>query len=268
MIAFCRENRKYIKSEILDGINGVRHAFTTSGGGVRYGKFDGFNLGFNCGDNREAVLDNYRLAAADLDMPFDKITASKQTHSANIRRIDAENAGVGVSRPADMTDVDGLMTDCRGVPLVIFYADCVPVILADTEGRTIAAVHSGWRGTAARIAEKAVKMLGNTYGVKAENIRAAIGPAIGKCCFKVGEEVLEMFDEKYRFENENGGFTIDLKSAIHDMLTECGVASENIDVSDLCTVCGKEEMFSYRRQREKAGRMGAFVMLENDKTIS
>lgn len=262
MIAFCRENRKYIKSEILDGVKGVSHAFTTSAGGTERGAFKGFNLGFNCGDDREAVLENYRLAAADLGLPFEKITASKQTHSANIRRIYEPDAGIGVSRPQAMTDVDGLMTDCKGIPLVVFYADCVPVILADKDGRAVAAVHSGWRGTAARIAANAVKLLCDTYSVKAENIRAAIGPAIGSCCFEVGEDVLEVFDEKYRRKNEVGGFTIDLKSAIRDTLTECGVAEENIDVSDLCTVCGREKLFSYRRQREKAGRMGAFVMLE------
>ncbi len=262
MITVCCDDRKYFKSEILSGISGLKHAFATANGGLSTGKIEGLNLGFNCGDDRESVLGNYRLAARDLEIPFEKIIASKQTHSANIRIVTERDAGIGVSRAQDMTDVDGLMTDCAGLPLVIFYADCVPVLLADRRRRAVAAVHSGWRGTAAGIAPKAAKMLCEVYGSRPEDICAAIGPSIGKCCFEVGGEVAEIFEEKYRFPKENGKFTVDLQAKIRDMLAECGVPAQNIDIFGLCTVCSGEKLFSYRRQKSGAGRMGAFIMLE------
>lgn len=262
MMTVCCEDRKYFRSGVLSEIKGLKHAFTTANGGLSKGRTEGMNLGFNCGDEREAVIGNYRLAARDLEMPFEKIIASKQTHSCNIRIVSEENAGVGVSREQDMTDVDGLMTDCKSLPLVIFYADCVPVLLADKRRGAIAAVHSGWRGTVSEIAAKAAKMLCEVYGSRAEDICAAIGPSIGKCCFEVGGEVAELFDEKYRFAKANGKFTVDLQSANRDMLEGCGISAENIDVFNMCTVCSGEKLFSYRRQKSGAGRMGAFMMLE------
>ncbi len=261
MITEKHGDRIYLKSELLKNIP---HGFTTRCGGASQGKIEGLNLGFRCGDNAESVRKNYKMVAEDLGMPYEAIVASRQTHSVNIRIVTRDDAGKGVSRDSDIQDTDGLVTNCANIPLVVFYADCVPILLADTTNGVVAAVHSGWRGTKGGIVHSAVKTMCEEFGSQVTDIKATIGPAIGPCCFEVGADVAEQFDSVLVKEKGNGKYTVDLWRANHELLLQSGVMPSNIDVFEMCTVCNKDSLYSYRSHGDRTGRMGAFIMLDKN----
>lgn len=254
------DDRVYLKSDLLtDDI--INHCFTTKCGGFSRGTVQGLNLGFRVGDDIDAVIKNYKLIADDMDFSFEHITAGRQTHSVNIRVITEEDAGKGVSRDSEFMDIDGLVTNIRQLPLVVYYADCVPILMADKAAGVVAAVHSGWRGTVSEIAGNAIKIMTEQLGAKAENIVAAIGPSIGQCCFETGAEVACEFDEDLRLECGNGKFMVDLWSANERILLKYGLKQENIEILKICTVCNSDMLYSYRANKEATGRMGAFISL-------
>ncbi len=252
------ENRVYFKSEILGSIS---HGFTSKLGGFSCDKIEGLNLGFRVGDDMENVKKNYRLVSQDLGMPFENMIAAKQIHSADIRVVGNTEKGCGVSRIADVFECDGLITATPNIPLCVFYADCVPILLADEMTGVIAAVHSGWRGTVRQIAAKAVEKMCSEFGVLPKNIKAAIGPSIGKCCFETGSEVAIQFGSELVTEQSDGKFKVDLWEANRQILMGSGVMECNIDVLGICTICHSDMLYSYRTHGENTGRMGAFICL-------
>ncbi len=260
MTKFCIDDRVYLKSDLLDGCN-VNHCFTTKCGGFSRGIVKGLNLGFRVGDDVNDVIKNYKLVADDMKFPFERITAGRQTHSANIRVITEKDAGKGVSKDSEFMDVDGLVTNVRQLPLVVYYADCVPVLMADKATGVVAAVHSGWRGTVSEIAGNAIKIMKEQFNAKPENIIAAIGPSIGQCCFETGKEVACEFDADLVVDCENGKFMVDLWKANEKILLKYGLKRENIDILEMCTICNSDMLYSYRVNKEATGRMGAFISL-------
>ncbi len=256
---FKISDRMYFKSKALDGIT---HGFTSRLGGVSRGRIAGMNLGFRVGDDKADVIKNYHLVSKDLRIPFENIVAARQTHSADIRIVGDAEKGCGVARENDVFECDGLITATPDIPLCVFYADCVPLLLADTNAGVIAAVHSGWRGTVKQIAGKAVDMMCNEFGALPQDIKAAIGPSIGKCCFETGHEVAEQFDKDLVAEAANGKFKVDLWEANRRILQSRGLTDSNIDVLGLCTICHCDKLYSYRTHGEQTGRMGAFIMLD------
>ncbi len=255
------DDRIYFHSDLLTGAGGIVHCFTTKCGGVSCGAVKGLNLGFRVGDKLSAVNENYCLVAEDMGFPFERITAGRQTHSANIRIITEEDAGKGISRDSEFADVDGLVTNVRDLPLVVYYADCVPVLLADENAGVVAAVHSGWRGTVAEITRNAVAIMVEKFNANPEVIKAAIGPSIGPCCFETGGEVACEFEDKLVTECGNGKYKVDLWAANKNILLNCGLKKENIDVLSLCTICHNDILYSYRVHKGETGRMGAFISL-------
>lgn len=255
------DDRVYFKSDLLTDY-GINHCFTTKCGGLSCGTVKGLNLGFRVGDNREAVIGNYKLVAGDMDFPYARITAGRQTHSANIRIITDDDAGKGVSRESEFMDIDGMVTNVRQLPLVVYYADCVPILLADKTSGVIAAVHSGWRGTVNEIVGNAVKIMTEQFDAKTESIKAAIGPSIGQCCFETGGEVACEFESNLVIKRNNGKFMVDLWKANERILLKYGLKKENIDVLEICTICNSDMLYSYRVNKEATGRMGAFISLK------
>jgi YfiH family protein len=152
---------------------------------------------------------------------------------------------------------DASVTSLSGALLGVQTADCVPILIADRDSRCIAAIHAGWRGTAARIVENTVRRLTLKYGLAASDLTAAIGPHIGVCCYEVGEEVVEQIRDPKAFERrpEWARPHLNLAIANRKQLTDNGVVSEHIEVSSLCTRCRADLFFSYRRQGDKAGRL-------------
>ncbi len=253
-------NRLYLQSSLLADTSLV-HAFTGRQGGVSTGNITGLNLGFRVEDNPASVMENYRLVGEDLGLQLENTVLAKQTHTNHIRIITREDAGKGLFRESDITDTDGLMTKERGIPLVVFSADCVPILLYDPKTPAIAAIHAGWRGTEKAIAKNAVAMMQEHFGSDPQDILVAIGPSIGPCCFTFGEDATEHFPQNFCKPLSQGKFLVDIWSVNREQLQNQGVLPEHIDISGLCTVCHQDKFYSYRTHKEHTGRQGAIIML-------
>ena len=190
------------------------------------------------------LVHGFGTRLADIPAAFAQLATLKQIHSASC--VTAEG------RTGQLGEGDALIENQPGSVVAVKTADCIPVLLVDERRRVVAAVHAGWRGTAARIAADAVALMGRRFGTSAGDLHAAIGPGIGECCYEVGAEVAE------RFGGQGSGH-IDLAAANRRQLEESGVTPRRIYASNLCTMCRGEEFDSFRRDREKAGRMYSFA---------
>ncbi len=283
------QSLEYLTFPALERLGMVKHLVTTRSGGVSRGEFSTMNLSFTRGDSEEAVRENYRRIGHVLGCAPEDMTASRQTHTTNIRRVTGEDRGKGITRPADYQDVDGLMTDEPGLGLVTYYADCVPLLFADPVHRAIGAAHSGWRGTADRMGRCMVQEMERAFGSKPEQIWAAIGPSICQSCYEVGEDVARYFREldsetertRRRIPEESrwrrgregnvprvvepgrvpGKYQLDLWLANYLILTDAGILPEHISVTDVCTCCNSKELFSHRASGGRRGNLAAFMML-------
>lgn len=259
---FKPDNRLYLKSDMLENDGNITHGFTSRLGGVSRGKVEGFNLGFRVDDDKNSVLENYRLLAEDLGISLDRTVLSKQTHTSNIRIVTESDCGKGVVRESDIEDTDGLVTNIADIALVVFSADCVPVLLYDPKARAIAAIHAGWRGTVKHIAAKTVGVMKEAFGSNPQDILAAIGPSIGPCCFEFGEDAPSYFGKDILQKKSDGKYLVDIWKYNSEQLTEAGVNPRNIDISRVCTVCESDRFYSYRTHRECTGRQGAVIMMK------
>ncbi len=247
----------------------VRHAFSTRVGGVSTGDCATLNFSAKQGDSPENVHENYRRMAQALELDPDRFVLSVQTHTTNVRRVTQEDAGKGYSRPRDYADVDGLITDVPGLTLVTHYADCVPLFFLDPVHRAIGLSHSGWRGTVRRMGEKTLAAMAEAYGTRPSEVIAAIGPSICRDCYEVGEDVAAEFRAAFapavcaRILSEKGGgkYQLDLWEANRQILREAGVREENLSVTDLCTCCNPQWLFSHRATHGHRGTLAAFLCL-------
>lgn len=259
----------YLTYSSLEEIKFINHAFSTRLGGVSEGEFASMNLAFNRGDAPNRVTENYKRICRSAGFDFKSLTASAQDHHTVVRAVTRENRGVGIYKPRDRKSVDAVMTNETGVTLVTYYADCTPLFFVDTENRAIALAHAGWRGTVGRIGEKVVESMGEYYGTKPENIVAAIGPAISVCCYEVDEPCAAQFlgltdleTQKIVFSKADGKFMVDLLETNRQILAAAGVKEENITLSDLCTNCCSDLLWSHRATKGHRGTMSAFLCLE------
>lgn len=261
----------YLTFPLFDQYPFVRNAFSTRLGGISREQFTSMNLGLSCGDKRENVLENYRLFCEAAGFDVSTLVSSAQDHHTFIRRVGRSERGIGVFRPRDMDSVDGLITDEPGVTLVTHYADCVPIFLLDTKRRAIGLVHSGWRGTAAKIAGTAVDAMRREFGTDPKNLIAGVGPSIGPCCFEVDTPVRDEFMKlkelrPSEFIRENGGgkFHIDLWEANRRILMRSGVPENGVTVAGICTDCNADWLFSHRATGGKRGSLAAFLALRGE----
>lgn len=253
---------------LLDETGIVRHCFTTRYGGVSEGMFSKLNLSFTRGDVKESVEENYRRIAEAMGVPYEKIVCSDQTHTTNVRVVTEADAGTGIIRPKDYTDVDGLITNVPEITLATFYADCVPLYFVDPVHHAIGLSHSGWRGTVARMGKCTLEAMRREYGTKAADVYCVIGPSICQDCYEVSEDVAVQFEEAFSgHESEillnkgNGKYQLDLWEANEIVLLEAGVKPEHLAVTDVCTCCNPELLFSHRASHGKRGNLGAFLCL-------
>lgn len=244
----------YYTDELMDSLNCLDYIFTTRLGGVSSGDLSSLNLGTGRNDNKENIFENYKRACTAVNLDFTKCVLAKQTHTTNIRIVTKSDSGKGLTVESDIKDTDGLITNEQGLPLVIFYADCVPILLFDPKQKVLACLHGGWRGTVNGIAEKGVHIMKNTFNCR--DIYAAIGPSIGPCCFETGLETAEIFNKNgfgaFVEYNKDKAF-IDLWSVNESILKSCGV--KNISIAKICTVCHCDEFFSHRGCGASTGRM-------------
>lgn len=252
----------------------VVHGFPTKLGGHSQGDWEGLNLATGRGDQRESVKQNYREICDALGISPVGFARNLQVHGKKIHRVSWEDsldldAFVTPSEP--VPEGDGLLTDEKGVMLWAYSADCVPILYHDPVKKVIGAVHAGWRGTAQGIALEMVEEMGRVFESKPEDIRVAIGPSIGPCCFMCSEDVpiamrealgqeVEPFMPPHPTEKEK--FSVDLQGINGLWLKRGGVI--HIDQKAPCTACHTEEFWSHRKQGEKRGALGGFIYLPKE----
>lgn len=247
---------------ISDGI-AVPHCFTTRFGGVSKGYLDSLNIGIHRGDDPENVLENYRILGRELGFSPEKLVLTHQTHTDTVLRVGLSEAGAGLFGP-ELPECDGLITNEPGVGLVIFTADCTPILLYDPVTGAVGAAHAGWRGTAAAIAGKTVEAMVRQFGTDPADVRAAIGPNIGPCCFETDGDVPEAMRGAFGAEAEpfirsaGDKYYVNLKEINALVLRQAGV--RQIAISRECTACDNRRFWSHRITQGLRGSQGAVIV--------
>lgn len=245
----------------------ISHCFTTRYGGVSSNECYSMNMGFNRNDKRENVEENFRRISESLKIDYNNMVFSNQIHQNRIKVVNESDRGKGINRKSDIIGYDGLVTNKKNIALVTFYADCVPLFFFDSDKEVIALSHSGWRGTVKEIAKETIDIMRSEFKCESKDIKIAIGPSIGSCCFEVGEEVFSEFIDKLNWslqfciKTDNDKWHINLQEIIKKSLVNSGIKEENICMSDICTKCNVDTFFSHRGDQGRTGIMAAIMQL-------
>ncbi|MDP4120611.1 MAG: peptidoglycan editing factor PgeF [Bacillota bacterium] len=268
MELYTKDSVGFLKYPALEKFSWLNHAFSTRLGGVSTGEFSTMNLSFRRGDPDANVLQNYKLFTAAAGFDFNTLVASAQDHNTVVRHVTAKEHGIGIWKESDMESVDALITNEPNVTLVTYYADCTPVFFVDPIKKAIGLAHAGWRGTVGMIAKEVVKSMQMQYGSDPKDIVAAIGPVIMQCCYEIDESCYQEFKSmpdiyvtQFIIPKDNGKYMADLLSINKAVLLSAGVLNENITLSDICTKCNSELLFSHRATGGKRGGMCAMMAI-------
>jgi YfiH family protein len=223
------------------------HAISTRAGGVSEGRFASLNVSYSVGDEQTNVEENLRRLQQALGA--DELFSAYQVHGNAVTRVERETP------PRPKCDV--LITQSTERALMLRYADCTPILLADPRHRAVAAVHAGWRGSAVRAASAAVHAMQQAFGTRSQDLLAGIGPAIGPCCYEIGQDVVDAFADRPELISES---RLDLWDANRQALIEAGVPAERIEMANICTRCESERFFSHRANGGvPAGRFAGII---------
>jgi hypothetical protein len=246
------------------------HAFTTRFGGVSSGIYESLNLAQRAEDCIENVKENYSRLCSALDVSPDSIVCSTQVHGTHVRVVTRDDCGrLFKSNPQN---ADALITNTPGIALMVFVADCVPILLYDPVKRVAGAVHAGWRGTVADITGITVSKMINEFGCSPADINAAIGPCISKCCFETDADVTDAVIEALNedacncFTKNGDKYNVDLKETNRILLKNAGI--ENISISDECTSCSSDKYWSHRKTQGQRGSQVAVIVIKDDLVIA
>ena len=251
---------------LLEKTEFVTHGFTTRMGGVSEGYCSTMNISTTRGDAPEAVEENRKRLARALGVKVEDFTYTHQTHTTNVAVVREEDRG------KRFMETDGMVTNVPGICLVTFYADCVPLYFVDPVHKAIGLSHSGWRGTVGRMGQVTLEKMKEVYGTRPEDIYAAIGPSICQDCYEVSGDVIEEFQKSFKksvcpqlfYKKENGKYQLNLWRANQLVLTEAGVAEQKIAVTNLCTPCNPEILFSHRSTGVKRGNLSALLAIKRE----
>ncbi len=258
------------QARLLRDSGTIAHAFSTRLGGVSRPPFAALNLGLSVGDDPEAVRENRRRFFGAFEIPPARVVRVRQVHGDQVLVVDAaivRREGFPACLVDEGVGCDALITDLPGLALVVSTADCLPVLIHDPGHGAVAAVHAGWRGTAARIPAKAVEAMSRTYGTDPADCRAAIGPGIGACCYEVDARVREaalasgFAWERHAAPAGPDHWRLDLAGMIRTGLEEAGVRPDRIEDLSLCTACRTDLFFSHRAEKGRTGRMMNFIFI-------
>lgn len=265
------DGRKFplLKFHILEDTKIVEHCFSTRNGGVSEGEFSSLNFSYTRGDRKEAVDENYRRLARALGVKMSDFVLSDQTHTTNVLRVGKADKGCGITKPKTYRDVDGLITNEPGVVLSTFFADCVPLYFVDPVNKAIGLCHSGWRGTAGRMGQRTLEAMAEEFGSRPSEVIAAVGPSICRSCYEVSEDVAAVFLEEFKDRGRelmddkgNGKYQLDLWKCNERVLLDAGIKREHLAVTNICTCCNPDRLFSHRASGGKRGNLGAFLYLK------
>jgi YfiH family protein len=238
--------------------SGLLHGFTGRQGGKSVGTYSGLNTSYRVGDDPEVVSQNVcdvKLAAGIHD---GRVVTMRQVHGDNVLEVSDKKL-------KEAGEADGMITGERDIFLAVLTADCVPILIVAPEKKIVAAVHAGWRGTLAGIAEKAVRLLESRYDVAAADLEAALGPSIGACCYEVKENVSGPLMKKWgrlttpSIRVRESKTYIDLRRLNRDILRAAGIPGTQLHQIGPCTSCATEEFFSYRRAGGETGRQMSLI---------
>ncbi len=253
---------EYFESDLLK-IPGLVHAFCTRKSGVSPPPFNSLNFSVREGDAPKNVKENCNILSSEFGIPARQFFTLRQVHGSSILIVDEQFSESGE------LESDAMAACERGVALCIKTADCVPILLADRNLKAVAAVHAGWRGTSLQIVSKAAAFICENFGVKREDLLAAIGPAIGPCCYEVDSVVYDAMAgiaaDFFEQTGEMGKWKLDLPGVNRSQLLNTGIPPGNISSSGLCTAC-RTEMFYSHRAEKKTGRQLNFIMIKNKMT--
>ncbi|MCR5281831.1 MAG: peptidoglycan editing factor PgeF [Lachnospiraceae bacterium] len=260
----------YLTYDIFAGYP-IKAAVSTRLGGVSKGYLGSMNLSYTRGDDPACVRENHRLLAKAVGYDETRLALSDQIHETTILRIEETDIreGKGCDGAVVQKGVDGLMTNVAKLPLMTFYADCVPLLFYDPGRHVIAMAHSGWKGTLAGIGPIALSRMQKEYDCIREDVLCAIGPSICQSCYEVDQTVRDAFFEKWPQaagqwfipSNNPEHYLLDLASACRDTLMGAGAQKEHIAMPDLCTCCNPDFLFSHRASGGKRGNLSVVMEL-------
>ncbi|MNM14130.1 Laccase domain protein [compost metagenome] len=254
---------------------GLVAGFTGRSGGFSSEPYGSLNCAFHVGDIPEDVISNRETVAGTLGFALKDWTCGEQVHGADIAVVREEDRGKGsLDRSSAFQNTDGLLTNVPGVLLTSFYADCVPLYFCDPVVGAVGLAHAGWKGTVAEIALAMVRQMEKTYGSRPEEIRAAIGPSIGGCCYEVDDFVMDRVralegslppvekgaEVLYRPSGANAGkMLLNLKELNRRIMIKAGILTTHIETTSWCTSCNRDLFFSFRKENGVTGRMASLI---------
>ena len=237
---------------------GLLHGFMGRRGGHSVGPYAGLNVSYRVGDDNEVVSQNVCDVKREVGIHDGRIVTMKQVHGDRI-------VGIKDKKLKEAGEADGMVARETGIHLGVLTADCVPILLVSPKQKMVAAVHAGWRGTLAGIAEKIVHQFKDDYRVSADDIEVALGPSIGACCYEVRADVTGPLREKWgkiaaaSVQTRDGKSFVDLRRLNRGILESAGVPAQQISQIGPCTCCAPDEFFSYRREKKATGRQISFI---------
>ena len=222
------------------------------------------NISTTRGDDPAAIKENTRRIASAIGVEPENMVFTHQTHTVNVAVVKEKDEG------RRFPETDGMVTNVPGICLVTFYADCVPLYFVDPVKKAIGLSHSGWRGTVRKMGKVTVEKMREAYGCRPEDIVAAIGPSICQDCYEVSGDVIEEFQKNFKMEilpelfyrKENGKYQLNLWKANEEVLLEAGIKKEKIAVTNVCTHCNPNVLFSHRTMGDRRGNLSAFLALK------
>lgn len=253
----------YLSYPVFERTGLVAHGFSTRLGGVSKGDCATMNISTTRGDDPAAVKENTRRIAKAIGVDPADMVYTHQTHTTNVAIVGENDRG------KRFQETDGLICNVPGICLVTFYADCVPLYFLDPVKKAVGLSHSGWRGTVGKMGKVTVEKMAETYGSDPSDIIAAVGPSICRECYEVSRDVIDAFCRNFKedlwqslfYEKENGKFQLDLWRANEEVLLEAGIRKANIAVTNVCTHCNPDILFSHRATGGRRGNLSAFLSL-------
>ncbi len=239
---------------------GLVHAVFSRLGGVSVGPLAELNVGNRVGDDPEAVAENHARIYDHLGISPELVTSAQQVHGNRVAVVTARDAG------KVFPNTDGLITKASAIPLMLRFADCQPIILYDPLHHALGLAHAGWRGVALGIARRAVEAMQKAFGTEPHTLMAGLGPAIGPCCYHVGQDVASAMsyalpDWRQAMTSHGEGWCLDLTAANTQQLGAAGV--RQVEHADLCTSCHTGEFFSHRAEGGTTGRFAVVAYLQH-----